>query len=614
MVRIDPSVMFVEFPRNSDSHPQADPSSPAFKSQSTSFSADSPYFNSYVDSEVEDLSVLKSTLLEISKNARAFGKCGEAMAQASRDLSASCKLQTENLLEGIYGEDENDSFAAKQKLFDLKRKCIGEEMFAVLKLLGSVLDEIANAQLQMCQSLQASLSVPLEEFAEKDVVEANRLRSEAYSQTDFSEKAFSTYINYGTMNQGLANQLQQGNARSSGSRFAAWGSGIKAGISRGSSSTKNDEGAPHDDLNQTLNSVCSTLTNAELARFNTLQYLDSIKTRRDFELGEAVLATLIGLKAYFHHCSDLTQGIRPKINYLQNEQSKSRNKLESQQKPWEKQQSLLTLMLDKFDSRKLKHNLENNDIDREAIENKFGIWILQDHFSDVSVYKRAPSSDVVIEGWLYRKNDSRIALNAWSRRWFIVENSGIYYLKREGVMNFISGSTEREKICDIVLCTVKECSSHRFCFELVSPAMKPIFLKACGPAAFEKWIDSIRGSIESNLGKSQPSSDKPCVPAFEVMNREITATEHIPTWNPNGESFANHETDVHSNVENVLVRKVLDCNQRCADCGRDHPDWVSLNQCVLVCIECSGIHRSLGVHISKVSEISIRISFFWLYS
>lgn len=49
-----------------------------------------------------------------------------------------------------------------------------------------------------------------------------------------------------------------------------------------------------------------------------------------------------------------------------------------------------------------------------------------------------------------------------------------------------------------------------------------------------------------------------------------------------------------------LLRKVAG-NNSCADCGASEPDWASLNLGVLLCIECSGVHRNMGVHISKVN-------------
>lgn len=54
-----------------------------------------------------------------------------------------------------------------------------------------------------------------------------------------------------------------------------------------------------------------------------------------------------------------------------------------------------------------------------------------------------------------------------------------------------------------------------------------------------------------------------------------------------------------------FIKDVLAANPYCADCGAPAPDWASLNLGVILCIECSGIHRSLGVHVSKVRSIRL---------
>lgn len=53
------------------------------------------------------------------------------------------------------------------------------------------------------------------------------------------------------------------------------------------------------------------------------------------------------------------------------------------------------------------------------------------------------------------------------------------------------------------------------------------------------------------------------------------------------------------------IKDVIPGNNFCADCDAPGPEWASLNLGVLMCIECSGIHRNLGSHISKVRSLSL---------
>lgn len=46
-------------------------------------------------------------------------------------------------------------------------------------------------------------------------------------------------------------------------------------------------------------------------------------------------------------------------------------------------------------------------------------------------------------------------------------------------------------------------------------------------------------------------------------------------------------------------------NDKCCDCGAPEADWASLNLGVVICIECSGVHRNLGSHISRVRSLDL---------
>ncbi|KAI2628887.1 ArfGap-domain-containing protein [Hypoxylon sp. NC1633] len=69
--------------------------------------------------------------------------------------------------------------------------------------------------------------------------------------------------------------------------------------------------------------------------------------------------------------------------------------------------------------------------------------------------------------------------------------------------------------------------------------------------------------------------------------------------NPAAERAAQNQQTIKSLLK-------LESNKICADCKRNkHPRWASWNLGVFICIRCSGIHRGMGTHISRVKSVDL---------
>jgi len=71
------------------------------------------------------------------------------------------------------------------------------------------------------------------------------------------------------------------------------------------------------------------------------------------------------------------------------------------------------------------------------------------------------------------------------------------------------------------------------------------------------------------------------------------------------ERMPGDKTVQEQNQKVLLDLLALPENRECADCGAKGPRWASCNLGVFLCINCSGVHRSMGTHISKVRSVTL---------
>ena len=193
---------------------------------------------------------------------------------------------------------------------------------------------------------------------------------------------------------------------------------------------------------------------------------------------------------------------------------------------------------------------------------------------------------------------------------------------------------------DLRMASVREArnAERRFCFEVITPQFKRVY-QATSEEDMTNWIHSINNALQSAFeGRGTPQAVGTTLGNETSKHRNIGSVLTGKSSSYSGHNNHHHyspthgiaaggnnvsrritvgarptyvRTDSNSFEDNPskllqLVRDADQGNAWCADCGSDvKTEWVSLNLGIVLCIECSGIHRSLGTHISKIRSLTL---------
>uniref|UniRef100_A0A8C2FZN8 Arf-GAP with coiled-coil, ANK repeat and PH domain-containing protein n=1 Tax=Cyprinus carpio TaxID=7962 RepID=A0A8C2FZN8_CYPCA len=187
-------------------------------------------------------------------------------------------------------------------------------------------------------------------------------------------------------------------------------------------------------------------------------------------------------------------------------------------------------------------------------------------------YNVDAENGIVMEGYLFKRASN--AFKTWNR----------------------SGTRLKIILCEYKknqrLCTVKHCEDieRRFCFEVVSPT-KSCMMQADSEKLRQAWIKAVQNSIATAFRDKAEDAEK-------MDGKSSTSTGSLDSAGEVKEKSLKGE----SALQRVMA---IGGNSICCDCGQPEPRWASINLGITLCIQCSGIHRSLGVHFSKVRSLTL---------
>ncbi|KAI7817055.1 hypothetical protein BC939DRAFT_19104 [Gamsiella multidivaricata] len=218
----------------------------------------------------------------------------------------------------------------------------------------------------------------------------------------------------------------------------------------------------------------------------------------------------------------------------------------------------------------------------------------------------------------------------WHKYWCVVSEGHLHEYS-----HWKKGATmlHNEPI-NLKISTVRPCRNQdrRFCFEVITPKYRRVY-QATSAEDMNSWVSVISNAIQSLLngssscqsldmyssGKDPRASSNYGVDGFNSSlsaagRSSMDQAMHVAFADRNlagsiGDIWGSQEPTYYFDHLGTRLLKIMrethPANNFCAECGAKNPDWCAINLGILICIECSGIHRSLGTHISKVRSFTL---------
>lgn len=209
-------------------------------------------------------------------------------------------------------------------------------------------------------------------------------------------------------------------------------------------------------------------------------------------------------------------------------------------------------------------------------------------------------------GYLLKKSEGKMRVKAWRRRRCeIVDGSLLIYHSDE---------TQPPTKLNLLTCQVKLVpGKEKKCFDLIS-FNRTYHFQVEDEHDITAWVYVLINCKEGALKKQLHDPNSNSKDSVDFGHQKSPSSLHYNRQQSQTQLDANEQATLHRlgaehQLQQQLIRQVqaLTGNERCVDCStsRDKPTWLSTNLGVLVCIECSGIHRDLGVHISRIQSLTL---------